>query len=175
MALPIKAITSIGNIKIPTVSENPWVDLGVKVRIVGGVAYGGFLLLREAGIIADKRGEKEQKKTEKSDLEKLKVQGIVPTMTDSSYLHLADMVYEGLRYSALADSPALVRKALKQMKNDADVLKLSQAYGQRQRYGFGVPVGERMGLIASVSADSFALTKNLINKDWEPKGITYRV
>ncbi len=176
MAVPVKALTSLGNIKIPTVSENPWVDLGVKAGIVIGTAYGGFVLLREAGIIADKRGEKANKKAEQSDIKKLESEGIKPSYKESFYHQKADAAYNAMMHSAIADNKGLVVEIAKLMKNDLDVIKWSQAYGFRQRYIF-IKDGPPTDLMTSISDELSGHTKkrNAINADWTVKGITFRV
>ena len=109
------------------------------------------------------------------------IKGLKPTFNDSQYQMFANRAYEGMRY-AVGDDYASVESILKSMKNDLDVSKLVKAFGFRQDYGFGIPTGEPKDLFTFVQSElgddwggitNYRVTR--INKDWEKKGITYKI
>lgn len=103
-----------------------------------------------------------------------------PTYTDSAYDGYAKTIYEAQRTSLGNDSGTIKDVALL-MKNDLDVAKLYKSYGTRTDYVFGVP-SDSYSLFGAIrkgiEADSFGIFSwrlGQINKDWESKGITYRL
>lgn len=107
--------------------------------------------------------------------------GIRASYPDSTYETLANTIYNSMRYAA-GDDYATVELKLKEMKNNLDVAKLIKAFGKRQDYFFGIPVGDPMDLFTYVQKelgnDYAGLTnyrvKN-VNADWKKKGITYQI
>ena len=103
------------------------------------------------------------------------------TFPDSSYNTLANTIYNSMRF-AVGDDYGAVQDSLKKMKNDLDVAKLIKAFGSRQDYAFGIPVGDKMDLLTYVKKELgneyFGLTSyrvTNINKDWAAKKITYTI
>ncbi len=103
-----------------------------------------------------------------------------PTYTDSAYDGYAKTIYEAQRTSLGNDSGTIKDVALL-MKNDLDVAKLFKSYGTRVTYVFGVP-SDSYSLFGAmrkgIEADAFGMFSwrlGQINKDWESKGITYRL
>ena len=103
-----------------------------------------------------------------------------PTYTDSSYDGYAETIYQAQRTSLGNDSGTIKDVALL-MKNDLDIAKLYNSYGTRTTYVFGFPSDSYTlfgGMRKGIEADAFgAFSWRLgqINKDWESKGITYRL
>jgi hypothetical protein len=100
---------------------------------------------------------------------------------DSVYDTLANTIYNSMRF-AVGDDYAAVQDSLKKMKNDLDVAKLIRAFGSRQDYAFGIPVGDKMDLLTYVKKELgneyFGLTSyrvSNINKDWAAKKIKYTI
>jgi hypothetical protein len=103
------------------------------------------------------------------------------TFPDSSYNTLANTIYNSMRF-AVGDDYGAVQDSLKKMKNDLDVAKLIKAFGTRQDYAFGIPVGDKMDLLTYVKKELgneyFGLTSyrvTNINKDWAAKKISYTI
>ena len=103
------------------------------------------------------------------------------TFPDSSYNTLANTIYNSMRF-AVGDDYGAVQDSLKKMKNDLDVAKLIKAFGTRQDYAFGIPVGDKMDLLTYVKKElgnewggltAYRVTD--INKDWAAKKITYTI
>jgi hypothetical protein len=79
--------------------------------------------------------------SEISNLQKIQV----ASYPDSVYDTLANTIYNSMRF-AVGDDYGAVQDSLKKMKNDLDVAKLIKAFGSRQDYAFGIPVGDKMDL-----------------------------
>jgi hypothetical protein len=105
---------------------------------------------------------------------------IKATYNAATYDQYANIIYNAQRVSLGNDSGTITDIAL-MMKNDLDVAKLVKAYGTRQDYAFGFPT-DSFGLfgamrkgIESAAFGAFSYRIGKINKDWESKGITYRI
>lgn len=103
------------------------------------------------------------------------------TYPPSQYLAWANIIYNSTMYG-LGDNYGAVRDVLKLMKNNADVLKLVQAYGSRQNYVFGIPQGEKRDLFTNLRAELgdeyfglYTAKLNEINEDWLKKKISYKI
>ena len=100
---------------------------------------------------------------------------------ESTYNTLANTIYNSMKF-AVGDDYGAVQDSLKKMKNDLDVAKLIKAFGSRQDYAFGIPVGGKMDLFTYVKKElgnewggltAYRVTD--INKDWAAKKITYTI
>jgi hypothetical protein len=105
----------------------------------------------------------------------------VASYPDSVYDTLANTIYNSMRF-AVGDDYGAVQDSLKKMKNDLDVAKLIKAFGSRQDYAFGIPVGDKMDLLTYVKKElgnewggltAYRVTD--INKDWAAKKIKYTI
>jgi len=105
----------------------------------------------------------------------------VASYPDSVYDTLANTIYNSMRF-AVGDDYGAVQDSLKKMKNDLDVAKLIKAFGSRQDYAFGIPVGDKMDLLTYVKKElgnewggltAYRVTN--INKDWAAKKIKYTI
>jgi hypothetical protein len=115
--------------------------------------------------------------SEISNLQKIQV----ASYPDSVYDTLANTIYNSMRF-AVGDDYGAVQDSLKKMKNDLDVAKLIKAFGSRQDYAFGIPVGDKMDLLTYVKKElgnewggltAYRVTD--INKDWAAKKIKYTI
>jgi hypothetical protein len=154
------------------------------VVIVGGVAIVTVVGIKIGRVIFPSKVKKSEQKQEK-DLEKdIKDEikkGVKQTFPEGNYISFANSVYDSVRY-CVGDDYSNVVNICKKMMNNLDVAKLMLAYGKRQRYCFGLPVGDKLDLFATIKAElgqewggitDYRVTQ--INKDWESKGITYRI
>jgi hypothetical protein len=105
----------------------------------------------------------------------------VASYPDSVYDTLANTIYNSMRF-AVGDDYGAVQDSLKKMKNDLDVAKLIKAFGSRQDFAFGIPVGDKMDLLTYVKKElgnewggltAYRVTN--INKDWAAKKIKYTI
>jgi hypothetical protein len=103
------------------------------------------------------------------------------TFPESTYNTLANTIYNSMKF-AVGDDYGAVQDSLKKMKNDLDVAKLIKAFGSRQDYAFGIPVGGKMDLFTYVKKELGNEWGGLtdyrvkdINKDWAAKKITYTI
>lgn len=148
-----------------------------------GVIFVGGALALVAVVISVKNYIKKVKASKDlktwSNEEKSLERKYTPTYTDAQNVAFANQIYESVRYG-VGDDYSKVVEVMKKMKNDLDVARLVRAYGSRQRYNFGIPVGEPMDLFTTMAAElgneyggltSYRIGQ--INSDWKSKGITY--
>lgn len=154
------------------------------VVVVGG-AFAVFMIgSRIYKIVFPSESEKKNKELAKnvdSEISNLSKNGLKPSFADSNYNTFANTIYNSMRY-AVGDDYGTVEVTMKKMKNDLDVAKLVKAFGQRQDYAFGIPVGSSMDLLTFVQKelgnDWGGLTNyrvRNINADWKKKGINYQL
>ena len=153
------------------------------VVVVGGVAALFFVGKKLYTIVFPSAEAKRNAELSRNiDTEIAKLQKLMKaTYPESTYNTLANTIYNSMRF-AVGDDYAAVQDALKKMKNDLDVVKLIKAFGSRQDYAFGIPVGDKMDLLTYVKKELgneyFGLTSyrvTNINKDWAAKKITYTI
>lgn len=156
-------------------SELPtWAKGVIAVGLLGGVAVLAISInkwIKKAKAAKDLSAWK----SEENDLEKK----YNPSFSDAQYQTFANQIYESVRYG-VGDDYGLVVTIMKRMKNDLDVARLVAAYGKRQRYIFGIPVGDKSDLFTTMQAELgseyggiTAYRIGQINKDWQSKGISY--
>lgn len=143
--------------------------------IVGRKVYKGLFPSEQ------EKANKQLTKDIANEIEVLNKQGVKPTFPDSNYFTMANTIYESMRY-AVGDDYGTVESTMKKMKNDLDVAKLIKAFGKKQDYFFGLPEGQPKDLISFVQSelgnDYGGLTNyriRNIQKDWNSKGITYKL
>lgn len=158
----------------------PWAK---GVVVVGGAVALFFVGKKLYGIVFPSAEAKRNAELNRNiDTEIARLQKIhKPSFPDSSYNTLANTIYNSMRF-AVGDDYGAVQDSLKKMKNDLDVAKLIKAFGTRQDYAFGIPVGDKMDLLTYVKKELgneyFGLTSyrvTNINKDWAAKKITYTI
>ena len=107
-----------------------------------------------------------------------------PSYDLSYYGTLANIIYNSIAYSGVADNYTTTFQSLLKVLNQLDMALLIKAYGVRQRYFFGVPSGYPEDLITSVSnelrseiiANPFSSKKyELLNKWFAEHNITERL
>jgi hypothetical protein len=101
--------------------------------------------------------------------------------TDIEFKKLANIIHECLKYG-IGDNFAKLKNILSLMKNDNDVQKLFSAYGYRNNYLYGLPLGKPLNLIDMIRKQLktnengfFSNELNSIRKDWENKKITFKI
>lgn len=154
------------------------------VVVVGG-AFAVFMIgSRIYKTVFPSESEKKNKELAKnvdSEIAGLSKNGLKPSYADSNYNTFANTIYNSMRF-AVGDDYGTVETTLKKMKNDLDVAKLVKAFGQRQDYAFGIPVGSNMDLFTYVQKELGNEWGGLtnyrvrnINGDWKKKGINYQL
>lgn len=154
------------------------------VVVVGGVLAVYLVGARVYKTIFPSDKEKRNKELAKnvdSEIANLAKSGQKPSFSDSNYNTFANTIYNSMRYAA-GDDYTTVENTLMKMKNDLDVAKLIKAFGMRQDYAFGIPVGSPMDLFTYVQkelgnewAGLTAYRVRRINGDWKKKGINYQI
>jgi hypothetical protein len=131
-----------------------------------------WAVIAGAGIYAVSRLlKKSQLAEEKKDVTNLEQQGQTATYLDSNYKGFADGIYAARSGNNLfgTDEDAIYA-VFKQMKNDIDIVKLSQAFGTR-RLSFSLDSANLGGFLKDeLDEDEI----NVINTDLNSKGIKYR-
>lgn len=114
--------------------------------------------------------------TAQKDVKKLEQQGQKPTYIDTNYLQFADGIYQAGRANRVplglflgADEDVFIN-TFKKMKNDLDVTKLIEAFGER-RMAYSLK-GGNLGAFMQDEID--ADTINIINTDLRSKKIKYQ-
>lgn len=97
-----------------------------------------------------------------------------PTKTEGEWVIIADTIYNALRFSALDDDKAAATYQVARVKNDADVALLLKAFGKRQEYAFGIPVGKPKSLQAFVRDNLSSTQINAINDNYSRKKIKFK-
>lgn len=147
---------------------------------VGGVAIVYFTARAIVKKIIGNKGTKQQRATiqdVKNELQQTQNQGVKPTLNDSQFKSMADSIqnaFEGC--DPLETSQNTVNRAVKQLKNNADWLKLVEAYGVRTHDQCGWGTGDFTGnLYAAIEDELDSAEKSYVNKLLSERGITYKV
>lgn len=157
----------------------PW----AKGIVVVGGAFALFMVGKKLyGLAFPSAEEKRDKELLNSiDKEIYRLQKVQKaTFPDSTYITLANTIYNGMKY-AVGDDYGSVQDSLKKMKNDLDVAKLIKAFGKRTSYNFGIPMGDYdlLTFVRKELGNEYggltAYRVNDINKDWAAKKITYTI
>lgn len=148
--------------------------------IVGGIAvFAAYQLLKNTGLFgktpAEIRKEKAEAGNIATEIKDLEKKQIKPTYSDSIYTQGANIIYNSLRYSFVADDYDAAENAIyRYVYNDADFLKLVSAYGKRNLTPFGVPVGDAIGLSETLVDQMKKTRVDRINKTLKTRGVTYQ-
>jgi len=102
------------------------------VLIAAIVAGGGWLAYKFFGPSDTEKTENANKKDLNTTLKK---KGVTQSYMDANYYAWADQLFNSMKY--LGTDEGLIKSIIGKMRNDADVLKLLQAFGTRNYfYGF---------------------------------------
>jgi hypothetical protein len=123
----------------------------------------------------------EEKAKEKSDaanvaeIEKnLNARGIDLSKSKAEWDQIADIIYNDLRFSKVADNKADAGYQVARVKNDADMIYLIKTFGKRQEYFFGFPSGSPMSLPEFITSNLTRENINLINDNYTRKGMKFK-
>lgn len=111
--------------------------------------------------IFDTKEEKAAEKQTKDAIEKFEKDaqkaGSKPTRTAAQWALVADSIYNALKSSAVSDDKGKAYTELARILTDADMAQVLKAFGLRQEYSFGVPIGKPKTLVQFVQ-DNFSST-----------------
>jgi hypothetical protein len=149
--------------------------------IGAAVLFGGYFfvikpLLTSLGVMKSDE-EIKQEATNVQSVEAYYQQAITtqkPTKSEGEWVIIADTIYNALRYSALDDDKAAATYQIARVKNDADVALLLKAFGKRQEYAFGLPIGKPKSLQAFVRDNLSTAQINAINDNYFRKKIKFK-
>lgn len=148
-----------------------------QIVLYGGALIGIFLvgraLLRALNIV-DTAAERRQKLAEAEALKKAQQQlSVRPTQPDYYWKTLADSIWTSINV-CVGDNYDAAENYLKQVKNDADFLKLVEYWGTRQLYCFGIPTTS--GNLSTCISDELQQSRiNNINNYYASRGMKYRL
>jgi hypothetical protein len=107
--------------------------------------------------VSDTKEEKKVKSATDKALEDFKKEAnktSKPTRTDSAWTLVANSIYDALKRSAIDDNKTFAYTQLARILTDADMGAVLVAFGRRQEYAFGIPMGEPKTLVDFVK-DNF--------------------
>jgi len=146
--------------------------------LIGGIGALMLIkpLLRSIGLLPSAEEEKRQQENEASREEFLKPEKRepLPTKSPGEWAIIADQIYEALRYSSVSDRPDVAGYQVSRVKNIADLKLLIKAFGKRQEYTFGIPTGQPKDLQQFITGNLKRDAINIINRNYEKKGIKFR-
>jgi hypothetical protein len=141
------------------------------VAIYGLKAIKNFL-----GLTAKEAAEKENKK-EAEEVDKELAQVVKkarPTKATSEFNSKADILYSALNKSFVDKNHNKAVSVLNLIQNDADFLMLKRAFGFRQDYAFGVPMGNKIDMVEFVKNNLNSGWIDYLNKAYAKSKISYR-
>jgi hypothetical protein len=156
-----------------------WAKGVIAVAAVGGVALIGYKVYKTLQRTTEEIKDKELLNSVDKEIKDLEKR-MNPSFRQSEYLGYASTIHDSIKV-CLGDSYGTAEDTLKKMKNDLDVALLIKAFGKRQDYCWGVPLGEytlfdyiQKELGSEWGGITGYRVKN-INADWKKKGITYQI
>lgn len=141
-------------------------------------SYGLYLAISPEQKRGDEAGDKQtaQDKAQAQEIKALSNKGLKQSLPDFRYLQIADTIYSQLETSNFTDAGAAQAKGLMYYAaNDIDALKLTQAYGYRQRYNFGLPTGSPENLATTLRAELPQSYIKELNALYAKRGMAYRI
>lgn len=160
--------------KLPSLKVSPGqLLIGTGFLLLGAAAI--FLVRSTVGSPHNETSGDDIFSQSKKDLKDLERQGISPTLSQTALESLANQIHNAIRYSAVADDKGRAEALLKtRPKNQADVLALIRAYGDRQLHMFGFPDGGKKDLPTAIGEELSRTQLSRINQVYQSKGITFR-
>jgi hypothetical protein len=128
--------------------------------------------------IFDTKEEKEEKERTKKAIDDFKKdiekKGIKPTRTAAQWALVADSIYNALKFSGVGDDKAKAYTEIIRILNDADAALVVKAFGLRQEYAFGVPIGKPKTLVQFVQDNFNERDINDINRSYSRSGMIFK-
>jgi len=141
---------------------------------VAGVAAGGFglyKLYQYTQHMHETQGEKSEIKESKKDLIQLSDTGIKPTYPDSEYKIIANALFTAM--DGCGTYAGAIGSQFAKAKNNADMLKISTAYGRRNKSCF-LTGGGMEGTLEQHVLDELSDSETaILNATLKNRGITY--
>lgn len=116
-----------------------------------------FLIIRVAGTIREGLENKHETPGENNPD---KPEGLSPAKAES----LAEQVYAGMSYSWVSDNYEQTALGIESLENSRQFNDLRDAFGIRQEYNFGVPTGQKVGMMAMMSRELPKSKKGRVNR-----------
>jgi hypothetical protein len=132
----------------------PWAKGGIAVLGSLTVVAIGYAIYSGVKGRIKQAGDYKEQNAVKDDIKDLAAQNIKPSFTDSQYAAWANQILAA--FNGYQSDESAVYRIFVNMKNDADVLKLINAYGIREiSSGTGNPQANFKGTLAGAIADEF--------------------
>jgi hypothetical protein len=151
---------------------------GITRAVIALTALAGtvFAVVAVVGVVKnakDVSGEKQQLNTSKSELKKLNDMGIKQSWPDSQYLTWANNMQDALQGCSI-DAISMLN-VLGKLNNDADWLKLSEAFGIREVKGCALASNRKVTLQGALSWKLIGDEIENVNAYLKKRGIRYKV
>lgn len=147
-----------------------WAKGVLALLIVGIIIYIAIQAKNIIKSVSDKIAEKKSEAATKSELKDYAKQGIKPSYMDSQYKGWANKI--GAAMDGFGTDEDAIYDVFRLMKNDADVLKLIEAYGTRTFPGMFM--GETSFTLSSALQDELNRSElNKLNGILRNAGISY--
>lgn len=145
-------------------------------KIIRGVAIAGgiFVVYKVLDHFVFSKEENITKKDVGKDIDLLKKQGITLSYTLSQYEIWASQLLQAINTNIFSTNTEVVIRILGYMKNDADILQLIKAFGNRELEG-GLFMNKGKGTLPELVG--FALDEDeikVVNLGFQRRGLTYR-
>lgn len=137
-----------------------------------GMVLGGLFLVYRLLRPAGAKEQQQTATTVKSDIVKEESKGEQQSYSNSNYKTLADRLYSAMNTSGTDESA--IYSVFETLKNKIDVLKIIEAYGVRQLYQFGIPIGGKQNLSQALSDELSDNEISKVNQILFKKGINYK-
>ena len=127
--------------------EKKQVETGLYIIAALAVVVIGFLIIKKAlqtvGVIRTDEEAAAAKTTEKAieQFSKDAAKTSKATKTPAQWTFVANNIYNALKHSAASDDKTLAYTELARILTDADMSLVISAFGKRQEYAFGLPIG----------------------------------
>jgi len=149
------------------------------IALIGGGVLVAFLVGRKVlqflNIVPTQEEAKQSRQRKETLKDAQKKLTIKPTKSDFYWQALADTIHDAWKYSRFDDDKELAENKLKEVKNDADYLKLVEFYGRRQNYFFGIPEGGLRTLSEAANSELSQSRLDRINAQYQKQKMKYRI
>ncbi len=151
-----------------------WAKGVIAIAVVGGVGIVIYSIYKKIQSQRDEKGNKQENIQAKNELDNLIKIGIKPTYSESQYSSYANTLWSAM--NGYGTDEDIIMRVFANLKNDADFVSLSAAYGTRTiSSGLGNPEPNYRGTLSCALASELSNSKiKDINKSMSKKGIKYK-
>jgi len=149
-----------------------WAKGVLAVAVVAGIAGVVYVLYKKTKDVKEDKTNKAENTAAESELSQEIRKGIKPTYPKSQYDSYANSIHEAMNGSGTDEN--LIKRVFANLKNNADFLSLTSAYGTRTVDGGTFAPDYKGTLSGSLSHELSNDDIRDINVSMQRKGITYK-